>query len=154
MTDRDAYDVLQVHPAAHDLVIQAAYRTLASLCHPDRDPSAAATRRMAELNIAYAQVRSRDLRDLYDHRRRLQQTRPATVVVSQPQSQTSAAPARSDLVNFGRYDGWTITQLARHDPDYLRWLGRHSSGIRYRTQIEAALAAVTSRPPATPTQRR
>ena len=25
--------------------------------------------------------------------------------------------------------------LARKDPDYLRWLSRHASGLRYRTEI-------------------
>ena len=50
MADRDAYEVLQVHPKANQLVIQAAYRVLAGQSHPDRDPSSGATRRMVELN--------------------------------------------------------------------------------------------------------
>lgn len=37
------------------VVVQAAYRALAALYHPDSDQSAASTRRMAELNDAYAQ---------------------------------------------------------------------------------------------------
>jgi len=57
MSERDVYEVLQVHPAAHQLVIQAAYRVLASMYHPDRDPSGAATRKMAELNAAYGKAR-------------------------------------------------------------------------------------------------
>jgi len=32
-----------------------------------------------------------------------------------------------------------LRDLARRDPDYLRWLARHSSGIRYRTAIEQVL---------------
>ena len=42
-------------------------------------------------------------------------------------------------LNFGRYAGMTLKQVARQDPDYLRWLSRHSSGIRYRNAIEAVL---------------
>ena len=29
----------------------------------------------------------------------------------------------------------SLRDLARSDPDYLTWLSRHSSGIRYRTEI-------------------
>lgn len=30
-----------------------------------------------------------------------------------------------DVIDFGRYAGWRIADVARHDPDYLRWLSRH-----------------------------
>jgi DnaJ-class molecular chaperone len=33
----------------------------------------------------------------------------------------------------------TLRDLARQDPDYLLWLSRHSSGIRYRTEIYGIL---------------
>ncbi len=46
----------------------------------------------------------------------------------------SSGPPSSEL-DFGRYAGWTLRDLARHDPDYLRWLSRHSSGLRYRSEI-------------------
>ena len=141
MIERDAYEVLQVHPKAHFVVIQAAYRVLAALYHPDRDDSEAATRRMAELNIAYAKVRTVDRRELYDRERKARHE-PAAAVV--PPYRPAGAPASAadggpDVLDFGRYNGWTIRQLARRDPEYLRWLSRHSSGIRYRRQIEAAL---------------
>jgi curved DNA-binding protein CbpA len=41
----------------------------------------------------------------------------------------------SSLLDFGRYAGWSLRDLARQDPDYLRWLSRHSSGLRYRQEI-------------------
>lgn len=31
--------------------------------------------------------------------------------------------------------GWRLPDLARQDPDYLRWLCRQSAGVRYRGQI-------------------
>ena len=34
MSERDVYEVLEVHPRAHQLVIQAAYRVLASMLPP------------------------------------------------------------------------------------------------------------------------
>jgi curved DNA-binding protein len=50
------------------------------------------------------------------------------------------ASARGDIqLDFGRYAGSSIRDLARRDPDYLRWLARHSSGIRYRGEIARIL---------------
>jgi uncharacterized protein (DUF3820 family) len=40
---------------------------------------------------------------------------------------------------FGRYAGMTIREIAAVDTDYLRWLGRHSSGLRFRRDIERIL---------------
>jgi curved DNA-binding protein CbpA len=135
---RDVYEVLEVHPRAHQEVIQAAYRVLAALYHPDRGTAAGGdSRRMAELNAAYARIRTPDLRQLYDREQKLlRRTTP------QRQAETAGSaeedPARRPL-DFGRYEGWTIAQIARQDPDYLRWLSRHSSGARFRAGIEAEL---------------
>jgi hypothetical protein len=43
-------------------------------------------------------------------------------------------------LDFGRYAGWTLGDIAREDADYLRWLSRHSAGIRYRSAILRLLA--------------
>ena len=136
---RDAYHVLHVRPDAHEVVIRAAYRALAALYHPDAGEVKGATARMAELNDAYAQIRSPARRAVYDLRRQAEAT-----VSSRP---TPAAPvprrspgATGGTLDFGRYAGWSIGDLAHHDPDYLRWLARHSSGIRYRREIETRLA--------------
>jgi curved DNA-binding protein CbpA len=40
---------------------------------------------------------------------------------------------------FGRYAGMTLREIAAADTDYLRWLGRHSSGLRFRRDIERIL---------------
>jgi curved DNA-binding protein CbpA len=141
MNDQDAYEVLQVHPTAHALVIQAAYRALAGLYHPDHNPTGASTRRMADLNQAYEKVKTAERRALYDReRKRLHAPAAAVVTPYEPRPRAAGAtePGRN-VLDFGRYQGWTIERLARHDPDYLRWLVRHSSGIRYRSQIDAAL---------------
>jgi curved DNA-binding protein CbpA len=144
MFDRDAYEVLNVQPTAHQLVIQAAYRVLAAIYHPDRDASEATTHRMAELNVAYDKVRTVDRREVYD-RERLRREAPAEAVVTpyQPAERAASPETGPGVLDFGRYNGWTIAQLAVQDPDYLRWLSRHSSGIRFRSQIETALQAST-----------
>jgi len=57
----------------------------------------------------------------------------------QPPLSTSFDPTRLD---FGHYAGTTIEELARIDPDYLRWLERHPSGARYRGEIHRVLGVV------------
>lgn len=48
-------------------------------------------------------------------------------------------------LDFGHYAGRTITELADEDPDYLRWLARHPSGVRYRAEIQRVLASAVPR---------
>jgi hypothetical protein len=47
----------------------------------------------------------------------------------------------SSRLDFGHYAGRTIAELAEEDPDYLRWLARHPSGVRYRSEIQRVLAS-------------
>lgn len=44
-------------------------------------------------------------------------------------------------LDFGHYAGRSIVDLADDDPDYLRWLARHPSGVRYRAEIQRVLAS-------------
>ena len=142
---RSAYEVLQVRDDAEQVVIVAAFRALAAVYHPDRNPSPAAERRMAELNEAYAAVRTDHRRAAYD-RTGLGPRTPASTVVAPPPRATASASSNqaTDVLDFGRYAGWSLRDLVRHDPNYLRWLARHSSGIRYRERIEALLSAARS----------
>ncbi|HEX5826388.1 MAG TPA: DnaJ domain-containing protein [Candidatus Limnocylindrales bacterium] len=140
--ERDAYSVLQVAPTAEMDVIRAAYRALARRYHPDGtcpDPE-----RMAELNRAYERLKHPDVRRSYDagHRPRVGvgPGRPGTlyerwVAATRPPDDGPAAA----VLDFGTYEGWRIADVARQDPGYLRWLSRHSSGVRYRRAIAACL---------------
>ena len=143
--DRDAYEVLQVDPKAHAVVLKAAHRALASLYHPDLDQSDSSTRRMAEVNQAWEKVRTPDRREVYDRQRaKIRQPAPAAPIVT-PHPTSRPAPRGGDVasasLDFGRYQGWTLAPVAQEDPDYLRWLSRHSSGGRYRSEIERLLSA-------------
>lgn len=137
---RTAYEVLEVRDNASQAVIDAAYRALAGQFHPDRNAAPAAERRMAELNRAYALIRTPDRRQVYNR------LKPAVSPLSAEPSAPSTSTARSrpaptsDVLDFGRYAGVSLRELAMRDPDYLRWLSRHSSGIRYRQQIVELLA--------------
>jgi curved DNA-binding protein CbpA len=145
--ERDAYEVLEVQPRAHQQVIQAAYRVLAAIYHPDRDPTAAATRRMADLNAAYDKLRTPERRELYDRARKLGPSMREPIVPAwRTEQQAGSAPGSAGnagsagrALDFGRYEGWTIKQIAPRDPDYLRWLSRHSSGVRFKAEIDAEL---------------
>ena len=134
----DPYTVLQVVPSCEPEVVHAAFRALALKYHPDRDPSKRAERKMAELNRAYELLRDGDLRARYDRARRVT---IAGVSVSAVQGGPAPMPGQDSgsVLTFGRYTGWGLRDLARRDPDYLLWLSRHSSGIRYRTEIYSIL---------------
>jgi curved DNA-binding protein CbpA len=137
----DAYRVLQVAPDCEDEVLHGAYRALTLKYHPDRDTTQRAVRRMAELNQAYALVRDPATRSRHDAARRRASMPP---IPPAPSGANGSVPpprvvAAGTRLTFGRYAGWTLRDLARQDPEYLRWLSRHTSGIRYRTEIYAIL---------------
>ncbi|HET7029523.1 MAG TPA: J domain-containing protein [Candidatus Limnocylindrales bacterium] len=75
----------------------------------------------------------------------------------------SAGAARGDgaVLDFGRYVGWSISELGRHDPDYLLWLERTPAGRAHRAEIRAIFerrtegaVATAVRPPASSRPRR
>jgi curved DNA-binding protein CbpA len=136
----DPYAVLQVVPTAEQEVVRAAFKALALKYHPDHDATRRAADKMAELNRAHVLLRDPRSRAAYDRSRR------ATIagISVAPSGRTSAVPppqmpSPGSVLNFGRYVGWSLRDLARRDPDYLLWLSRHSSGIRYRTEIYGIL---------------
>jgi curved DNA-binding protein CbpA len=144
MTERrDPYRILQVQPGADPDVVRAAYRVLARKLHPDgaagpMDP--ATERKMADLNWAYAIVRDPVRLQAWESERR--RAAPPTP----RQDPTHGAPRGpldadgADLrLDFGRYEGWTLGEVVRRDPEYLDWLRRHASGARYRDAIDVLL---------------
>ena len=144
----DLYEVLQVHPRAEAEVIRAAYRTLARKYHPDHggDPG-----RMIALNDAWDVLGDPNRRAAYDAARtapagprapetaappgRGAQRTPDTTHAGPPPGRPSGT-----VLDFGRYAGWSLGEIARHDTDYLEWLQRATFGRRLRAEIEALLA--------------
>ena len=146
---RDAYLILQVDPSAHRDVIQAAYRVLARQLHPDGTElsDAASHRKMTDLNWAYSILRDTNRRAEYDRERRVGvvRGRETSVPPSGPPPPSGSAGTGATL-DFGRYSGWRLRDVARQDPEYLRWLSRHSSGAPHREEIKALLYAVEHQP--------
>ena len=81
-------------------------------------------------------------------------TSPIPPPAPAPAGVSHAASIKPDsgVLDFGRYSGWSVADIARQDPDYLRWLARHSSGIRYRRKIAELLEAQAA--PARPSPER
>ena len=150
----DHYATLGVALEADRTAIQAAYRRLARLHHPDfgGDPAV-----MTALNEAWSILGHPQTRAVYDATRRAGSgvrmdsspgsavatppPRPAGPIAAAAERRTGAPrDERASTVNFGRYTGWTIAQLAVHDPDYLEWLARAPIGRTYRQEIYLQLA--------------
>ncbi|MDO8484233.1 MAG: DnaJ domain-containing protein [Candidatus Limnocylindrales bacterium] len=45
------------------------------------------------------------------------------------------------VLNFGRFSGWSLGEIARHDLEYIEWLDRTPIGRTYREEIDAILRA-------------
>jgi curved DNA-binding protein CbpA len=147
----DPYRILRVSQAADADTIRSAYRTLARRTHPDVGGS---TRAMARLNEAWRTLRDPSTRAKYDKRRneeaaaqaREQDARLRQALRPDP-LETGAAgavppPTRTgdpNLLDYGRYVGWSLAQVAACDPDYLEWLIRTPSGRRFGVAVATLL---------------
>lgn len=160
----DAYKTLQVDPEADQEVIQAAFRRLAQKWHPDVAAGPEAAARMTAINRAWEVLRDPDRRAMYD-RARGERARAAPGAASTPAPSAegpSADPLRPDpglrrrpgapasstpppgqpsgsVLNFGRYDGWSLGEIARTDIEYIEWLDRTPIGRPYRQEIDEIL---------------
>jgi curved DNA-binding protein CbpA len=153
---RDPYEILQLHRNAVPEVIEAAYRALARLRHPDRTDEPDAVNAMSDLNWAYAVLREPELRASYDGAQEQVPIEVTPTPASSPSlyervaEATEAAIERdtsnpaNTVLDFGRYAGMTLRQIARVEPSYLEWLRRHSSGLRYRNQIDHVLGKLSA----------
>ena len=49
------------------------------------------------------------------------------------------------VLNFGRYNRWTLGEIARADLEYIEWLDRTPIGRPYRDEIDTILRRVGRR---------
>jgi curved DNA-binding protein CbpA len=137
---QDFYKLLQVDCGADAEVIRAAYRILARKHHPDVGGS---IEHMTEINRAYGVLSDPASRATYDRVWRLLRAggRWDAYANSAEAGAYGAAQAGPTRLEFGRYAGWTITDVAAHDPDFLEWFARTPQGRRFRTEIDEAIRA-------------
>lgn len=145
------YAVLGISPDSDPATIRDAFRRLARRYHPDRGGDA---RHMSAINKAWAELGDPELRAAYDHRMGIERQANVTAAPEPPEPVTGSplttrmatqfasrmATSTGTVLDFGRYEGWTIDQLAKHDPDYLLWLERTSIGRPLQAEIQAVLA--------------
>jgi len=162
----DYYRILQVDPAASPLVIQAAYRVLARIFHPDVEGD---DEQMKRINRAWAVLGDPRARAEYDRQLAGRHTGPVQASGQAPARShgahdgaaaagAPAAPSRSTrdprgeehagpplgepfgpLLRFGRYEGWTLGQVLRVDRPWLEWLRNVPAGRGLKTDIDAVL---------------
>lgn len=165
----DHYRVLQVDPAANQLVIQAAYRVLAQIFHPDVSGD---DEEMKRINAAWEVLGDVRRRKQYDIERAgrhpgaterhapapagVPMTRhaaptPSPSSTSTPASSQSATRRPDDhagpppgrpfgpVLRFGRYDGWSLGEIAGVDRPFLEWLKRVPAGRGLGDEIDAVL---------------
>jgi curved DNA-binding protein CbpA len=156
----DPYKVLQVDPDAELEVIRAAYRALALKYHPD--VSTGSQDRMAALNHAWGILRDAGARAAFDQARadakRKREVRQPEVrqpevsyEMRAPMPATPPGKPFGSVLDFGRYAGWSLGQVASCDPEYLEWLARTPVGRTFHREINALLAAQAAAATATAT---
>ena len=140
----DPYKVLQVDPGAEPEVIRAAYRALALKYHPD--VSTGSQDRMAALNHAWGILRDAQARAAYDQARADAQRKPevrqpeVSYEMRAPMPATPPGKPSGSVLDFGRYAGWSLGQIATGDPEYLEWLARTPIGRSFHAEIRDLLA--------------
>lgn len=154
----DHYLTLQLDPTAEPEVVRAAYRALAQKYHPDREGGSG--ERMIAINQAWYVLGNPESRAAYDRSRAALAPRRSPIAWqrSEDGDAASARPPTSQgsgtVLDFGRYAGWSFTEVARQDPDFLRWLARMPIGRAYAGEIERTLASVRPPEPARPKPKR
>ena len=58
------------------------------------------------------------------------------------------------VLNFGRFAGWSLGEIARRDLEYIEWLDRSSIGRQYREEIDGILRQAGRRRSAAPDEQK
>lgn len=48
--------------------------------------------------------------------------------------------ATGSIISFGRYRGWSVSQVAAYDRNYVEWLSRTMAGRSYHAELKQALS--------------
>lgn len=142
MAEKNAYKILQVDPEASAPVIEAAYKALRKQRLPEGKEATARWR--TDLEWAYQVLRNSATRHGYDRDRRWGRLQPVGPGIT-GSGRTAIDPSSPVYLESGPYAGWTLTDVAAHDPDYLGWLANQSAGAPHRAAIGLALDSVRRR---------
>lgn len=129
----DPYVVLGITTDADDHAIAMAHRNLARQHHPDI-AGEDATARMTRINAAFDAIRTAERRAEYERARRMVGTPDGTGAAGRPPGRASGS-----VLDFGRFVGWSLGEIARVDTGYLIWLAERREGAKYRAEIDDLL---------------
>lgn len=146
------YQVLMVDPGVDDDVLTAVHTRLVERAR-GADAGGRNRERLEAIEEAYGVLHDRERRRRYDLEQAYASDRHAVPVTSGPPSVITIGSARSGVdavrapvltgsarvLDFGRYAGWSLRQVAMRDRDYLEWLRRAPGGRQYRAEIAAIL---------------
>jgi curved DNA-binding protein CbpA len=144
---RDYYRLLGVDPRSDRAAIHRAYRDLARRFHPDVTGDEST---MKLINVAWDALRDEGRRATYDAERGAPP--PSTIAAGAPATSLTdhAGPPPGKpfgpVLTYGRYEGWSLGEIALVDPGYLEWL-RQAPGYRWlRADVEIVLRSVDPAP--------
>ena len=115
------YSVLGLERSASPIDIRTAYRSLARVNHPDAGGD---ERAMIRINEARHVLGDPYRRATYD----------ATLASPEPRQREYRGGV--SVLDFGRYEGWSLAEIADHDDDYLDWLARTPAGRPFAAEID------------------
>ena len=118
------YAVLGVDQDADAATIRRAYRELARRHHPDFGGD---TDQMTSINEAWHVLGNAERRASYNRQLRWSAPRPVS-------------RDGTTVMDFGRYEGWSLGDIAKLDENYLLWLSRMTIGRPLRKEISEVLA--------------
>jgi DnaJ-class molecular chaperone len=140
------YRILMVAENADQEIITVVHRKLAKRYHPDIDRGPEAARTMAEINEAYHVLSNPERRKAYDAELALRRDRRGGDQLVRRQGDVAYGvagqpfgPPSGSVINIGRYSGWSLGQIKRHDPHFLEWLLTVPAGRQYRDEIQTLL---------------
>jgi curved DNA-binding protein CbpA len=82
---------------------------------------------------------------------------PSATTAEAPHAGPPPGRPSGTVLDFGRYAGWSLGEIARYDLDYLEWLQRATFGRRLRAEVDALVRqrrAATGGSPDGPTSQR
>jgi curved DNA-binding protein CbpA len=132
----DPYRELGVRVTADLRTIRQAYLAGARSHHPDLGGN---VRRMARVNEAWELLSDPVRRAEYDA---LAGVRP--LAGEHWRGAAGRPPGRpsGSVLEFGIFAGWSLGEIARHDPGYLVWLSERKEGQPYLAELERYIDAV------------
>jgi hypothetical protein len=163
------YQLLMVDPGVDDDVLTIVYRRLVQRANLAYEDDGQRRERLRVLEQAYGVLHDPDRRRSYDlrvagiaaHESEPVAQGPAAVIPVEPRRQEAqvdpprqvvpvtptptAVPVAPQgggarILDFGRYAGWSLRQVALRDPDYLQWLRRTPGGRHLQSDISMVLA--------------